>query len=142
MYKVVILFVALISLFGCKKEDETKKDILTNKGIWEIEEWVFRNDNIQNWSSTFYDVDCSLDDVWEFRNSSIQQYSGSILCSGQSGTLDDSWPYRLTANDTKMIITINGFEFEYNILELNENIMILDYSVGDVYNSIGRITFR
>lgn len=130
------------AISGCKKEDKTKKDILTDKGIWEVEEWVFRNDNNPDWSSTLFDVECSLDDVWEFRNSTIQQYSGSRLCNGQDGTVGDSWPYKLTANDTKLILTISGFDYEYSIVELNEDILILEYSVGDIDNSTGRTTYR
>ena len=141
------LFLAfVISFLSCNKEEENSTLSLLKSKVWEVDSWVFKDDNNPNWGTVGWEsLACSNDDRWEFSDTHIQPYTGTILCNGQSGSVADPWYFELSSDNTVLLVALvsgSSTLYDYYIMELTPTTLILEYPVGNLGNSTGRVTFK
>lgn len=120
-------------------DDDEPQSLLVNS--WNVVKFQSKLPSETEWTDS--SNTCTFDDTWEFTTANeVIIFTGSILCEGDTNTIntiiDD---YQLAANDTKIIFTVGGFEFEEDIEELTENTLITTYALGTIDNAQGRRIF-
>lgn len=133
------LFISFIFI-SCSDSEDTSStsSLLTN--AWDVVVFQSKLPSETTWTDS--STTCNLDDTWEFTNSGeIIIYGGSFLCDGDTNFSNTIYDFKLAANDTKIIFTIAGYEYEENIEELTETTLITTYALGTTNNAEGRRIF-
>ena len=132
-------FIALCFVFfSCKKETDKSPSLI--EGTWykvKIETRQGSDDFvIQN-------AACQLDDVEEYTaDQKWTMYDGPNQCNAGTGITRGTW--RLTAGNSKIIYTYDGYsgEYESTVQELTDSKLVVIFSAGDLNNTQYRYTFE
>lgn len=138
LLKLYILLFASALLFSCGDDDSSEnKSPIT--GTWKTVSYETR-EGAGEWEPT--DEACRLDDTEEYKaDGSWTKYDGTNQCSAGTGIIKGTWA--LTASDTKIVYTYDGFEGEYEstVEQLSEQALIITSSAGDLDNTQYRATY-
>lgn len=144
-YLILVLTLSLVIFSACKKDDsKTKTDLLTQKG------WVatsikyspklpydFGNGNVVDIADLFdiYD-DCAKDDELQFFSSGNYKILSNDKCNYEMDIFElGNWAFN--SNETRLYYGIIDYLYEYEILTLNDNQLVLKtiIAIGDSISS-------
>ncbi len=137
--QLFFLLVSVLFLFNSCDKEETRLEIIT-QSPWNLTDISYKLPSENTWNPS--GSTCNYDDVWEFTSNSITIYNGTNLCQSQNSTVSSLSDFRLAAGDSKIVYTISGYDYEEDIVELTNNILITSYALNDVNNTQGRRTFE
>ena len=122
-----ILLLSSVILFSCKKDKDSKTELLTSR-TWHITQFQYRENTTDPWDIELVTDQCELDNIFTFLTSGTYTYTeGPTKCDPADPDLIDTGTWMFINDESGIRLTSAGDVIDFTIEQLDNNTLMIQY---------------